>query len=107
MVIVSYHHFPLFSQYFQVFSLKRCYNAGEWCILSLLRGLVGWLHRGLTPLQQLSHIMAVGDAYVFPGFVKPALTQLFCPKPPTTSLTCFLTERNKDLSTINCNLVVV
>ena len=30
--------------------------------------------------------MAVGDAYVFPGFLSP---QLFYPKPPTTFLTCF------------------
>ena len=28
--------------------------------------------------------MAVGDAYVFPGFLTPVLTQLFFPKPPTT-----------------------
>ena len=33
--------------------------------------------------------MAVGDAYVFPGFLTPELTQLFFPKPPTTFLTCF------------------
>ena len=33
--------------------------------------------------------MAVGDAYVFPGFLNPVLTQLFCPKPPTSFLTCF------------------
>ena len=33
--------------------------------------------------------MAVGDAYVFPGFLTPVLTQLFLPKPPTTFLTCF------------------
>ena len=33
--------------------------------------------------------MAVGDALVFPGFLKPVLTQLFYPKPPTTFLTCF------------------
>ena len=33
--------------------------------------------------------MAVGDAYVFPGFLTPVLTQLFFPKPPTTFLTCF------------------
>ena len=33
--------------------------------------------------------MAVGDAYVFPGFLTPVLTQLFFPKPPTTILTCF------------------
>ena len=28
--------------------------------------------------------MAVGEAYVFPGFLTPVLTQLFFPKPPTT-----------------------
>ena len=33
--------------------------------------------------------MAVGDAYEFPGFLTPVLTQLFFPKPPTTFLTCF------------------
>ena len=31
--------------------------------------------------------MAVGDAYVFPGFLTPVLTQIFFPKPPTTFLT--------------------
>ena len=40
--------------------------------------------------------MAVGDAYVFPGFPTPVLTQLFFPKPPTTFLTCFCRgERRK------------
>ena len=40
--------------------------------------------------------MAVGDAYVFPGFLAPVLTQLFFPKPPTTFLTCFCRgERRK------------
>ena len=33
--------------------------------------------------------MVVGDAYVFPSFLTPVLTQLFFPKPPTTFLTCF------------------
>ena len=33
--------------------------------------------------------MAVGDAYVFLGFLTPVLTQLFFPKPLTTFLTCF------------------
>ena len=33
--------------------------------------------------------MAVDEAYVFPGFLGPVLTQLFFPKPPTTFLTCF------------------
>ena len=40
--------------------------------------------------------MAVGDAYVFPGFLTPVLTQLFFPKSPTTFLTCFCRgERRK------------
>ena len=40
--------------------------------------------------------MAFSDAYVFPGFLTPVLTQLFFPKPPTTSLTCFCRgERQK------------
>ena len=33
--------------------------------------------------------MAVGDTYVFPGFLTPVLTQHFFPKPP---LTTFLTH---------------
>ena len=32
--------------------------------------------------------MAVGDAYMFPGFLSPVLTQPFFPKPPTTFITC-------------------
>ena len=40
--------------------------------------------------------MAVGDAYVFPGFLTPVLTLLFFPKPPTTFLTYFCRgERRK------------
>ena len=40
--------------------------------------------------------MAVDDAYVFPGFLTPILTQLFFPKPPTTFPTCFCRgERRK------------
>ena len=40
--------------------------------------------------------MAVGDAYVFPGFLTPVLTQLFFPKPSTTFLTCYCRgERRK------------
>ena len=40
--------------------------------------------------------MAVGDAYVFPGYLTPVLTQLFFPKPLTTFLTCFCRgERRK------------
>ena len=40
--------------------------------------------------------MAVGDAYMFPGFITPVLTQLFFPKPQVTFLTCFCRgERRK------------
>ena len=40
--------------------------------------------------------MAVGDAYVFPGFLTPVLTLIFFPKPPTTFPTCFCRgERRK------------
>ena len=40
--------------------------------------------------------MAVGDAYVFPGFLTPVLTQLFFPKPPSTFPKCFCRgERRK------------
>ena len=40
--------------------------------------------------------MAVGDTYVFPGFLTPLLTQLFFPKPPTAFPTCFCRgERQK------------
>ena len=40
--------------------------------------------------------MAVGDAYVNPGFLTPVLTQLFFRKPQTTFLTCFCRgERRK------------
>ena len=46
--------------------------------------------------NSLGHIMAVGDAYVFPGFLTPVLTQLFFPKPQTSFLTCFCRgERRK------------
>ena len=33
--------------------------------------------------------MAVGEAHVFTGFLTPALTRIFFPKPPTTFLSCF------------------
>ena len=39
--------------------------------------------------------MAVGDAYVFPGFLTPVLTQLFFPKPPTTFLTCLCRDERQ------------
>ena len=41
--------------------------------------------------------MAVGDAFMFPGFLTPVLTQIFFPKPPTNFLTSFCRgERRKD-----------
>ena len=59
-----------------------------------------WLHVfGVSRhFYSYDHIMAVGDAHVFPGFLRPVLTQLFFPKPPTTFLTCFCrgeSEKNK------------
>ena len=54
--------------------------------------------------------MAVGDAYVFPGFLTPVLAQLFFPKPPTTFLTCFCRgERRKyagKIYVVNCKLEI-
>ena len=45
--------------------------------------------------------MAVGDAYVFPGFL--TLTLLFFPKPPTSFLTCFCrSERRKYAGKKSC-----
>ena len=60
---------------------------GDWLV-----GCIGVLRH----FNSKGHIMAVGDAYVFPGFLTPVLTQLFFPKPPTTFLTCFCRgERRK------------
>ena len=42
--------------------------------------------------------MAVGDAYVFPSFLTPVLTQLFFPKPMTTFLTCFCRGEGQKLA---------
>ena len=40
--------------------------------------------------------MAVDDAYVFPGFLTPVLTQLFFPKSPTTFLNAFVEVRGEN-----------
>ena len=49
-----------------------------------------WLDAlGFNATLTASHVMAVGDPYVFPGFFTPVITQHFFPKPPTTFLTCF------------------
>ena len=45
----------------------------------------------------------MGDAYVFPGFLKPVLTQLFFPKPLTTFFTCFCRgERQQNAGKKKC-----
>ena len=36
---------------------------------------------GFNAALTASHIMVVGDAYVFPGFLTPVQTKLFFPKP--------------------------
>ena len=50
----------------------------------------GWLLVVLgfnaTLTAEVIIIMAVGDAYVFPGFLTPVLTQLFFPKPQSQRL---------------------
>ena len=45
--------------------------------------------------------MAVGDVYVFPGFLTPVLTQLFFPKPPTTFYSDVLTGGNREFTVEN------
>ena len=50
-------------------------------------GIIGWL--ALFGFNSQGHFMAVSDAHVFPSFLTPVLTQLFCPKPQTTFPTCF------------------
>ena len=56
----------------------------------------GWLVVLGLNATLTGHIMAVGDARVFPGFLTPVLTQILFPKPPTTFLTCFCRgERRK------------
>ena len=46
--------------------------------------------------------MAVGDAYVFPGFLTQVVTQLFFPKPPTTFLTCFCRGQRRKYAGKKC-----
>ena len=67
---------------------------------------VGWLVVLGFNTTLTAKVMAVGEAYVFPGFLTPVQTQLFFPKPPTTFLTCFCRgERRKyagKKSCLNC-----
>ena len=49
--------------------------------------------------------MAVGDAYVFPGFLTPVLTQLFFPNTPTTFLTCFCKGERRKYATKKSRLI--
>ena len=46
--------------------------------------------------------MAVDDAYVFPGFLSPVLTQLFFPKPPTTFPTCSCRGERRKYAGAHC-----
>ena len=47
--------------------------------------------------------MAVDDAYLFPCFLTPVLTQLLFQKPPTTFLTCICRgERRKHAGKKSC-----
>ena len=48
--------------------------------------------------------MVVGDAYVFPSFLTPVLTQLFFPKPPITFLTCFCRDERRKHAGKKCRL---
>ena len=48
--------------------------------------------------------MTVGEAYVFPGFLTPVLTQLFLPKPPTNFLTCFCRGERRKYTGKKCRL---
>ena len=59
-----------------------------WPLMNSTEGLVGCI-RVLRHFTSYGDIMAVGDAYVFPGFLTPVITQLFFPKPATTFLTCY------------------
>ena len=49
-------------------------------------------------------VMAIGYAFVFPGFLTPVLTQLFSPKPSTTSFTCFCRGERRKYAGINSRL---
>ena len=44
---------------------------------------------GFNPALTAKVISWRSVTHEFPGFLTPALTQLFLPKPPTTFLTCF------------------
>ena len=60
--------------FFQVISLPAVPHKSEPGAKRLV-GCIGFQQH----FNSQGHIMAVGDAYVFPGFVTPVLTQLFFP----------------------------
>ena len=68
--------------------------------------VTGWLLVVLELKRHFNsycHIMVVCDAYVFPGFLTPVLTQLFFSKPPATFLACFCRgERRKYAGKKSC-----
>ena len=85
-MIPNHWRFVLF---FHVNFSDICIFLNRWDVINLNSHL--WRH-----FNSYGHIMAVGDAYVFPGFLTPVLTKLFFPKPPTTFRTCFCRgERRK------------
>ena len=62
--------------------MQHSVKKGFIAIAKIINLVIGWLNWGLTPLLTArGNIMTVGDAYVFPGFLTPVLTQLFFPKP--------------------------
>ena len=78
--------------------------------LRLIAWLVDWSTDWLTDciwvqhhFNSYVHIMAIGGACVFPGFLTPELTRLIFPKPPTTFLPCFCRgERRKYTGKKSC-----
>ena len=83
-----------------------------WCLFSVLNACqnvvcnlfqFGWLVVLGFNATLTGHIMAVGDAYMFPGFLTLVLT-LFFPKPPTTFPTCFCRDERRKYAGKKCPL---
>ena len=85
-------------------SVPNLRNLGQLCLLIIQARFGLYVVLGFnTTFNSYGHIMAVVYTFVFPGFLKPVLTQLFFPKPPTTFLTCFCRgERQKYAREKNC-----
>ena len=88
----------LFASFLHLFGkgLNKFYHQNKRPIMGICSFLPGCCIGVSRHFNSEGHIMAVGDAFVFPGFLTPVLTQLFFPKPSTTFLTCFCRgERRK------------